>query len=306
MRVKNIIKKCVPKKTWEIVSALRSELISGVIVLRCLFAYVFSPYKTILVCNMIQQTKKGEVLPNNWGDDLNVNFFREATGLKVLYYPNSKIARFLGLKNFVLIGSGLIARPQKKTVIWGTGVSGHFQTVFFKAEKEINRPLKIATSPKKILAVRGPLTREWLINQGIKCPEIFGDPALLLPRFYEPKKLKRHFRIGVIPHFLTLNNFNDRIESFISKMTNAKLILVQGYKNWRDFIDEICSCDFVVSESLHGLIVAAAYGVPATWIEFCEHVNGWDFKFRDFYASLENGTSLPPPLFNYDFRKYNI
>ena len=89
--------------------------------------------------------------------------------------------------------------------------------------------------------------------------------------------------MGIIPHYIDMNNRNT-IRLALEKQ--VKLIRVQGYNQWNDFIDEICSCDFVISSSLHGLIIAEAYGVPSVWVEIGKYVDGWEFKFYDFFESI--------------------
>ena len=136
--------------------------------------------------------------------------------------------------------------------------------------------------PNKVLAVRGPLTREWLMKQGIECPEVYGDPALLLSKFYTPKALKR-YRLGLIPHYADLEKEN--VKRWLQR-EDVKLISMQGYDKWTDIIDEMYSCDLIISSSLHGLIVSEAYQIPSVWVKFQNYVDGWDFKYHDFYASM--------------------
>ena len=45
------------------------------------------------------------------------------------------------------------------------------------------------------------------------------------------------------------------------------VISMINYDKWTDVIDDICSCEYILSNSLHGLIVADAYGVKNL---FCE------------------------------------
>lgn len=250
---------------------VRGEIFAVPAIARCIAARILSPDETVLVCGWIFQ-KNGRTRPNNWGDDINVSFFSEATGKRVLVYPGTRLARLVGLKNLVLIGSVISSAPQRNSVVWGSGL--------------INDKIgaRLRAVPAKILAVRGPLTREWLLSQGADCPAVYGDPALLLPKFYVPKKLPRS-RVGLIPHHADLERGN-AVVARLAADSRVRLIRVKDYGDWRNFIDEICASDFVVSASLHGLIVAEAYGVPALWVEFSEHVPGWDFKFRDFYASI--------------------
>lgn len=62
---------------------------------------------------------------------------------------------------------------RKNTEVWGAGI--------------IDGTKKLRYKPKKVYAVRGPLTRKVLLAQGVKCPEIYGDPALLVAKYYQPK-----------------------------------------------------------------------------------------------------------------------
>ena len=52
------------------------------------------------------------------------------------------------------------------------------------------------------------------------------------------------------------------------------------------FVDEILMCKHVISSSLHGLIIAHVYLVPAMAIKISDNVEGGDFKFSDYYRSL--------------------
>jgi hypothetical protein len=42
----------------------------------------------------------------------------------------------------------------------------------------------------------------------------------------------------------------------------------------------------ILSSSLHGLIIANAFGRPAGWVRLSEALFGDDVKFQDYYASV--------------------
>ena len=63
---------------------------------------------------------------------------------------------------------------------------------------------------KKIHAVRGPLTKAKLDSEGIACPEVFGDLALLMPEIYDPS-FKKKYKVGILPHYVDKKNAFGRI-----------------------------------------------------------------------------------------------
>lgn len=122
-----------------------------------------------------------------------------------------------------------------------------------------------------VRAVRGPLTREALIKIGHACPDVFGDPGILLPRFYQPRPEKRRSFL-VVPHFLREK------EILANYPQNAVSTLTS---DWRGFIDAIAAADLVISGSLHGIVLAEAYGVPA--ILLASAMDQERFKYDDYY-----------------------
>jgi hypothetical protein len=105
--------------------------------------------------------------PRNFGDDINISF------LNLLFDNNIKLyKKEQHQTNYLFIGSVLIDKfVDSKTIVWGTGML---------------KPQKLTNKPSKVYAVRGPKTRKILLDSGISCPEIYGDPALLLPYYYYP------------------------------------------------------------------------------------------------------------------------
>ncbi len=178
-------------------------------------------------------------------------------------------------EHYFMIGS-ILQRSTEKSLIWGSGLI----SVNAKCEKK----------PKKVLAVRGPLTRQKLLEQGIECPEIYGDPALLLPEIYPGTSHKKEYKIGIIPHFNDKNdvslkqNFSDNSEVLIIDIQNKDPMKV---------VDAMLSCERIISSSLHGIIVGDAYGIPSVWVEFEHPFEDGHFKFQDYFKSVNRSVKGP-------------
>ena len=234
-------------------------------------------YKDSIIINAYANMQWGKLHHLNWGDDLNYYFIQSITKKKIIIYSNQLISRFFYKKNHLCIGSTISWLTNAKTIIWGSGI--------------ISGETKLICEPKTVLAVRGPLTRNYLIKRGIKCPEVYGDPALLLPYHYRPN-VNVKYKLGIIPHYI------DRDNKYIKMLTskynsNIKIIDIVNYLNWYDIIDEICECEFIMSSSLHGLIVSDAYNIPNCWVEFSKKISGGRFKYDDYYLSVDKPVVSP-------------
>ena len=237
---------------------------------------------TIAVDAHVYRGWSGRIIPQNWGDDLNAHFLEPLFGKKMRFENGEKRT---GIRHYQFIGS--IINPylgKTERIVWGSGLLHRLSGT----EKLGNQ---------KILAVRGPLTRASLLSCGTECPEVYGDPALLLPQFidYTPPPYPERTGIGIISAWW--EHKNPMFFKFMKNVgADARRIKTRGYKDWKDFIREICSCKFVISSSLHGIIVAEAYNIPCLWVIFSTKKQNDDhyFKYWDFYQSI--GKNVPAPL----------
>lgn len=186
----------------------------------------------------------------NFGDMLTPIILK---GLGIPFKPARRGAR----SKLLAVGS-IIYAARDRDVLWGTGTM---------RDKDFK-----ATTGMKVLAVRGPKTREKI--KGCEVPKIYGDPAILLPEIYTPKKLPRH-EVGFIPHYVD--------QKSPDLLRNPDRFIIDVKQDPLKTIDEICSCDLIVSSSLHGIIVAEAYGIPAVWIKLSDKLIGGNFKFNDYF-----------------------
>ena len=224
--------------------------------------------KVIVVNAMIQQ-RLGWIKHNNLGDDLNFYLLRALSGKRVISY--SSFYHFhKPVESIMAIGSTLDWMGNKNATVWGTGLmyplGADDKCVF-----------------GRLVAVRGKKTRDSLLQSGIDCPEVYGDPALLMPLVYTPSVQKVKGRIGIIPHNVDADNANV-IRLLKECGGKGVLIHVRNYKSWHDVIDTIFSCEFIISSSLHGLILSDAYNIPNQWVSFSDLISGGNFKFEDYYS----------------------
>jgi pyruvyltransferase len=205
---------------------------------------------------------------DNFGDALNPWLIERISGsvpANISVSRPLKLAQEISRKpDFVMIGSTL-QWCGRHSVIWGAG--------FMSADSQLRY------HPREVRAVRGPLSRARLLAQGVSCPEVYGDPALLVPRFLTPSPEKK-YALGLVPHYV------DKANEFVRKArSNRDVLVIDVQRHPEAVIRDITSCERVASSSLHGIIISDAYRIPSLWIKCSDGVRGGGFKFNDYFQS---------------------
>lgn len=189
----------------------------------------------------------------NFGDDLAHVIVERILGYPIHY-------RDLNSQAKILLSTGSVLHfARDGDVIWGSG---------FRE----NPLLENRFHQLDVRAVRGPQTRNFLLEMGIDCPEIFGDPAILMgllfPEFQREEPIYDYIiipNIGEVKCFAAYKN------------------VVLPTSPWQEIVKKMLKSRLVISSSLHGIIVAESLGIPArllkmTWLEPL-------LKYQDYYES---------------------
>lgn len=177
---------------------------------------------------------------------------------------------------FLVLGSILEATQRyypsdrRPPVIWGAGTHTG-------APKQPGRVLTV-------IATRGPLTYLDLLARGFvfNRPLAYGDPAILIahlfPEYHRPPKPSKEY--CVVPHHNDMNHV---------AMRGHRHVLSPSC-SWHTMVKNLLPCAYVISSSLHGIIVAEAFKIPARWLYLDTNVTEerhyqLRFKYNDYYAA---------------------
>jgi pyruvyltransferase len=201
----------------------------------------------------------------NFGDLLSLKVVERIVDQPVEVYqrkPSGNIPKLLAVGSILHIAAD-------GDVIWGSGVNG----------KDLAKK-KYTFSNVDVRAVRGPLTRQFLKRElGIDAPEVYGDPVLLMPYLFPEFQRSDNpsYPYLIVVHYADVDKFPK--EDF----PNA----VYAWEPWDEIVAKILDSEFVVSTSLHGVIVAEAYGIPARLLRLDNSEPM--LKFTDYFM----GTGRP-------------
>lgn len=205
----------------------------------------------------------------NFGDDLNPGLFAALLGRPVRLQTRRDAPHFLGM-------GSILERASGSSVVLGAGC--------------LHPPVPGSLAPGRVVAVRGALSLA-----GLRQPEgvLLGDPMVLLSLLGPPWLPEAGQGagpdgggIGLVPH--------------VTEIARARAMAPPGITvidprlpPWQ-VIRAIAGCARIFSQSLHGLIVADALGIPNLWLAPGAGMAGGDFKFRDYFTTLKAAKTPHP------------
>ncbi|MBF4995508.1 polysaccharide pyruvyl transferase family protein [Arthrobacter gandavensis] len=204
----------------------------------------------------------------NFGDAVGPWLARHLSGLT----PVNGFRR--GLRTPALATAGSIAGwlEQDGSQIWGSGLMAPLEGESLARLRSLKGV--------RVSAVRGRNTRTELLRKtGWDFPAVYGDPALLLPQFLAAGGTGTG-DIAVVPHL----DHRDCLE----KAAGPGVTVVDVREGVEAVVGKIAGSQACISSSLHGIIVAQAYGVPWVWLRISDRVISGDrYKFEDFFTTLD-------------------
>ncbi|WP_271985711.1 polysaccharide pyruvyl transferase family protein [Pseudoclavibacter terrae] len=175
----------------------------------------------------------------------------------------SQSSHAMGGPRLLSVGS-IMRLAEPGDFVWGSGVNG----------KSID--VDSVFPALDVRAVRGPLTRSRLMSDGIAVPETYGDPGLLVPELFPELKNATRLGITIVPNLHDWPTFKN----------DPRAVNPRG--DLHSIIKRIAGSELVVGSSLHGIVVAESFGVPARLVRAgSEPV----FKYEDYYEGT--GRRLP-------------
>lgn len=195
----------------------------------------------------------------NFGDDINPAYWEWLGGRHVRFVSDRTRPHLLG------IGS-ILNRASSGSIVVGSG--------FLRPEDRVSQ------RPLAVIAVRGELSLSALGDVGTA---LLGDPLVLCDRFM-PLPTKR-YRLAWVPHVTSIDAAR--------RLAGPEVHVIDPTGDPRQVIADIAASELVMSQSLHGLVVADAFAIPSLWIAPSPAMIGGRFKFDDYFSTLD----APKPMY---------
>lgn len=201
--------------------------------------------------------------------------------------------------------------------VWGSGLDSRIGqgSEFYVGPKNPHTILKLH-------AVRGRFTASHLSCLGYSDPGRYGDPAILIKLFLkdglEIHENKR--KVGLVCHFTEFEAYSPTSTPKLDRQRYHNLdpaefvvinpLVMPNAVSVINKVKEIASYGFIISTSLHGLIIADAFGIPCAMLGsenirpgcLCnfDPSSPIDHRFRDYHSGL----SIPwTPVFSVPYNE---
>lgn len=205
---------------------------------------------------------------HNFGDDLTPVLLESILGERVRWAPP-------GRADIVAVGSilELYAERGQGAVVWGTGAREGAGVGEGKALRE---------RLGKVAAVRGPLTRDLL---GLGEGTVLGDPGILWAGSLGLDAGPSPSGPSLLPHYRVWQSEANR--DVIAAYVRQGYRVIEPTLSPALVAERIATSEYLITSSLHGVIVAHSLGVPVILTTFDANFSGErPFKYLDYFGSL--------------------
>jgi hypothetical protein len=237
----------------------------------------------------------------NFGDLLNVTLLNDLFGVNNVVHESS-----IQKADMIAIGSlaeRLIkTKPKQITIkkylkrkyeiyttpsieVFGTGFIKEHDFAQIKSRRRLN-----------IIALRGECTKNRIdLITKRKNKTTLGDPGLLCKELIDTTKIKKRFKLGIIPHYI--DKKSKTVMNIHNNNPNSKIIDIQ--QEPYSFMKEISQCEMILSSAMHGLIAADSLNIPNLRLVVSDNLVGGNFKFHDYYSVFGIKNHKKIDFFNY-------
>jgi succinoglycan biosynthesis protein ExoV len=229
----------------------------------------------------------------NFGDDLNVYLWDR---LLPKYFEEENDIAFLGIGSILTENSSLIRKAEgfKRKVVFGTGVRSINDYLYFDESWHI--PF-----------VRGKYSSLKLFGNTSQYISDGAYGLILLNDYRNLVNSKKKNKIGFIPYFRSFDKVG--WQQICDKLGWHLISPLE--KNISFFIKEVVSCEKIISEAMHGAIIADIYRVPWQRIRYFSHIHETEsvseFKWNDWLSSIEiENRYVEIPYIKFNFYKERL
>lgn len=200
----------------------------------------------------------------NFGDAINPIVFEK---LLPNFFDGNSDELFVGIGS--ILGWVNPDKDCKRIIIFSSGFADGDETTYGKSPKLDER--------YEVLCVRGQLTAKKL---GIPVDKAISDGALLLPVLFPYQNVTKKYEFSYMPHVGSL----DVYDGWKELCESCGIHLIDPKNNPFEVIQEMTETKILLTEAMHGAIVADAYRIPWIPVKTIKTIN--DFKWRDYLGTV--------------------